>query len=196
MGIFYEKDDLESLRDSWTSKSPLGVGLIFGFTTILGKCQNLALRQLRTYSNLSAVDHEWFMKADWRTSRNTIDLIYEFAVHSVQNQLIKRVLRFRSPFHVTLNSKVGLSVVYLARKFTYDLDSRFSCLTLAIKFWHWKGSTCSLIVKRSYLSKNIRFHFWNCVGLFFSGILLIGNWVTSSPCSMRFWPSPGSWSKG
>ena len=137
MGIFYEKDDLESLRDSWTSKSPLGVGLIFGFTTILGKCQNLALRQLRTYSNLSAVDHEWFMKADWRTSRNTIDLIYEFAVHSVQNQLIKRVLRFRSPFHVTLNSKVG-PVVYLARKFNYDGHNMTS--TRNSRVWLWPSS--------------------------------------------------------
>jgi len=35
------------------------------------------------------------------------------------------------------------------------------------------GGASTLIVDRSYLTRNIRFHFWNCVGLFGTGVLMI-----------------------
>ena len=35
------------------------------------------------------------------------------------------------------------------------------------------GGASTLIVDKSYLTRNIRFHFWNCVGLFGTGLFMI-----------------------
>ena len=83
MSVSTLEHSVKGMKLSWTwdelVKSPLGVGLIFGFTTILGNCQNsvLAMRQFwirNSYS--SAVDHDsWFM----RDSRRAIDVRFKYS---------------------------------------------------------------------------------------------------------------------
>ena len=66
-------------------------------------------------------------------------------------------------------------------KVLYCLFTVNSSLTLAspfgvgciFGFTSVLGGASTLIVERSYLSRNIRFHFWNCVGLFGTGVLMI-----------------------